>query len=239
MRALRPSAEESMKHQWSGLGTGLLLGLLVAGVIAAAPTKVAAPVEVVNFPAVQSVDGTVNVGNFPVVQGVEVHGQVPVTGQVDVANLPLDGEGNLRITGYDSRPESMDMELRLYERDRLTTVIPNIRPFPPIALPSGFSVAIVSMQSVDTTRGTVISLSVGFGTGSAPAINTHLGQVQLLPLSPGLEGGSNQTSNGLAWSSSFRVSGPFMQLLPNVQEPSGDLTPPPDTEYYVHIHLTN
>jgi hypothetical protein len=86
-----------MTRQWSGVGAGMLAGLVLAGVIAAAPTKVAAPVEVVNFPAVQGVEGMVNVGNFPTVQGVEVHGQVPISGQVDVGNLPLDADGNLRI----------------------------------------------------------------------------------------------------------------------------------------------
>jgi hypothetical protein len=86
-----------MTRQWIGVGAGMLAGLVLAGVIAAAPTKVAAPVEVVNFPAVQGVDGVVNVGNFPAVQGVEVHGQVPVEGQVDVRNLPVDADGNLRV----------------------------------------------------------------------------------------------------------------------------------------------
>jgi hypothetical protein len=86
-----------MTRQWIGVGAGMLAGLVLAGVIAAAPTKVAAPVEVVNFPAVQGVEGIVDVGNFPVVQGVEVHGQVPITGQADVTNLPLDAEGKLRV----------------------------------------------------------------------------------------------------------------------------------------------
>lgn len=55
------------------------------------PTKTVSEVEVVNFPAVQPVSGTVSVGNLPSVQ--------TVGGSVQVTNLPVDADGNLRVSG--------------------------------------------------------------------------------------------------------------------------------------------
>jgi hypothetical protein len=52
---------------------------------AAKPTQV----EVTNFPAIQTVSGTVNVGNLPAVQSV--------SGTVSVGNLPLDGSGHVLV----------------------------------------------------------------------------------------------------------------------------------------------
>ena len=53
-----------------------------------APTK-PAQVEVVNFPPVQPVSGTVNVGNLPTVQSV--------AGTVAVGNLPVDADGRVLV----------------------------------------------------------------------------------------------------------------------------------------------
>jgi hypothetical protein len=75
----------------------LSLTVLIAGsgataqrarVIEAAAASRPTQVEVTNFPAVQTVSGTVNVGNIPAVQSV--------AGSVQVSNLPLDAEGNMR-----------------------------------------------------------------------------------------------------------------------------------------------
>jgi len=88
------------------LGLGALLGGLVVAA-AGSPSAVTAPtartpsqVEVVNFPDPQQVFGTVQVSNLPPVQGVEVVNEpVDVSGHVTVTNLPLDGDGNLRVVG--------------------------------------------------------------------------------------------------------------------------------------------
>jgi hypothetical protein len=71
----------------------------VAGAVTMVPPsqdKPAQQVEVVNFPAVQSVVGTVTVGNLPAVQ--------TVTGSVQVSNLPLDANGNLKVSAPQSGP---------------------------------------------------------------------------------------------------------------------------------------
>lgn len=54
-----------------------------------APVTRPTQVEVTNFPAVQTVSGSVNVGNLPAVQ--------QVAGTVSVGNLPLDGAGRVLV----------------------------------------------------------------------------------------------------------------------------------------------
>lgn len=58
-------------------------------IIDAATTRTPSQVEVVNFPAVQAVNGTVNVGNLPAVQ--------TVAGNVAISNLPVDADGRLLV----------------------------------------------------------------------------------------------------------------------------------------------
>jgi len=50
-----------------------------------------ASVNVLNFPEVQAVAGTVSVDNLPAVQAIG--------GTVNVGNLPLDAEGAVRVAG--------------------------------------------------------------------------------------------------------------------------------------------
>lgn len=94
-----------MNRQWLGIATGVLVGIIVAGAIGAAPVKTASPVEVVNFPQVQGIGGTVNVGNLPAVQSVDVLGEVAVAGVVDVGNLPLDANGHLQVACTSAPPQ--------------------------------------------------------------------------------------------------------------------------------------
>jgi hypothetical protein len=68
------------------------------------------PVEVENFPAVQSVAGTVSVDNLPAVQSVAGTVSVDnlpavqnVAGSVSVSNLPLDGDGAVRVSTIPAR----------------------------------------------------------------------------------------------------------------------------------------
>jgi hypothetical protein len=156
--------EAEMNRQSIGIGAGLVAGAILTGIITAAPTKVAAPVEVVNFPAVQGVEGIVDVGNFPVVQGVEVHGQVPVAGQVDLSNLPLDMSGNLRVAEQTSlTPAPMMIDARFREADKNASAL-----LPLIELPSGFTTVSVSVHSLDMTQADVSGYGAGFGSGSQP-----------------------------------------------------------------------
>src|SRR2546426_2307204 len=66
----------------AGLGLMVVLAFIVGGNrTGAAPTRTSTPVEVVNFPSVQA-----------------------VSGQVQVGNLPLDADGNVRVAGVEAAP---------------------------------------------------------------------------------------------------------------------------------------
>ena len=57
------------------------------------------PVYVLNFPEVQTVEGTVTVSNLPAVQAVG--------GTVNVGNLPLGDDGSVRVSAGPTRPQVM------------------------------------------------------------------------------------------------------------------------------------
>jgi len=87
------------------VGAGCLVAVAVVAT-GAAPPPSPQPVSVVNFPATQSVSGTVQVGNLPTVQtvaGTVQVGNLPgvqeVNGTVTVDNLPLDQDGNVAVGG--------------------------------------------------------------------------------------------------------------------------------------------
>jgi hypothetical protein len=212
-----------MTRHWIGVGAGLLAGMVLAGVIAAAPTKVAAPVEVINFPASQGVEGTVSIGNFPVVQGVEVHGQVPVTGQVEVGNLPLDPQGRVLVAQEETSLPSATMDIQVLESDK--DILGNL---PLIALPQDFHTAIVSVQSLDITRARVDTFSLAFGSVGMPLVHTGLGDAVLFPITLEASGNSAATA---------AISGSHLQIkLRTFQATSGNPAPP-DAVYFLHIYL--
>lgn len=92
------------------------------------------PVEVVNLPAVQSVEGTVNIGNLPTVQSV--------AGTVNVGNLPLDSEGNLRV----AKPDIENVALELMST--------------PFEIPADNTNHVWSSEYFDTSRFNLIVLKV-------------------------------------------------------------------------------
>jgi hypothetical protein len=65
-----------------------------------APVSKPAQVEVINFPAVQPVNGTVNVGNLPAVQ--------EVAGTVSISNLPTTCPTQAHFIGYTTTGISTD-----------------------------------------------------------------------------------------------------------------------------------
>ena len=75
-----------MRKRTLALPLAILLVLLVFPTWTA-PDKGPQEVEVTNFPPSQNVNGTISVGNFPQEQ------------LVYVTNLPLDADGNLKVTG--------------------------------------------------------------------------------------------------------------------------------------------
>jgi len=211
--------------------------------------NVAGSVTVGNFPATQGVTGTVNVGNLPasqVVAGIVNVGNLPsvqdVTGEVMVGNLPVDGSGNLRVADQGhTGSASVDVELRFLQVNSALIALPwraqqNVF-LPLIPVPPGLNRVSVSVQSLDLGKAQVNALLVGFGTPSAPLIHVpSVGDVLFFPYAPIIEegGGSSQAS-----SSVYRVQGPLMQVSFEPFIPGlGVVTPPPDTDYYVHLHFS-
>lgn len=65
---------------------------MIRGTVSVSNFPASQDVQVLNFPAIQTVDGTVNVGNFPTSQNVVVTNfpaVQPVSGSVSVANFPV------------------------------------------------------------------------------------------------------------------------------------------------------
>jgi len=196
--------------------------------------SVAGTVQVGNFPSSQAVSGTVNVGNFPAIQ--------TVTGQVTVDNLPTDGNGNLRVAAQSQgAATSTDVELRILQSNSVLIPASDFTFdsvfLPVIQVPPGFNRVSISVQSLDLTKTEVEGAQAGFGTLNSPLVHVpNVGDLLLFPFSGNLDSGPvSQSTSGF-----FRVEGSLVQVsfapfLPGV----GLVTPPPDTEYYVHLHFSS
>src|SRR5437867_3375170 len=116
--------------------------------VAAATTRTPTQVEVTNFPATQNVAGAVN-----------------------VINLPLDADGNVRVSGGGAgSPAATLMEFRFHETDRNA-----VGRFPLIPLLAGYRTVSIFVETTDATMASVNNWSAGFGSNTAPLVHYNIG----------------------------------------------------------------
>jgi hypothetical protein len=179
-----------------------------ASVAEAAVTRTPTQVEVTNFPATQDVAGAVN-----------------------VANLPLDAEGNVRVSDARgaSGPAAQLVGVRFHETDRNFA-----GRFPLIPLPTGYRTISLFVQTTDATVAGVNNWSVGFGSNTAPLVHYNIGDFQVFATSAPLNSQFNYVPGDFA--GLFNITGTHLQLLVNASGPAGG-KPVDSTEYYVSLYL--